>query len=142
MRLWHYKLLPYLSNKHLLGQHRECCALRGKGWGKKHSVVDYVFKHDIDMLVHYHMQVMHEMHNRGYKVDINWWHPQYRGKNVVCAVVPGYPLKATNYPEHNDEYLQECVNLIVKKNLDEDEVVKCLAFYSAYIDERNLLWEI
>jgi uncharacterized protein (TIGR02328 family) len=31
MRLWHYKLIPYLPRQQLLGQHRECCALRGKG---------------------------------------------------------------------------------------------------------------
>ena len=45
MRLWHEYLISNLPDKQLLGQHRECCALRGNGWGKKHSVVDYVFNH-------------------------------------------------------------------------------------------------
>ena len=31
MRLWHQALIPYLPRQQLLGQHRECCALRGKG---------------------------------------------------------------------------------------------------------------
>ena len=31
MRLWHQVLIPYIDNKHLYAQHRECCALRAKG---------------------------------------------------------------------------------------------------------------
>ena len=42
MRLWHEGLLFHLPRAQLLGQHRECCALRGLSWGKKHAVVDYV----------------------------------------------------------------------------------------------------
>ena len=45
MRLWHEALLPYLPRAQLLGQHRECCALRGLAWGRRHAVVDYVFTH-------------------------------------------------------------------------------------------------
>ena len=33
MRLWHEVLLPLLPRQQLLDQHRECCALRGRGWG-------------------------------------------------------------------------------------------------------------
>ena len=43
MRLWHQSLLPYLDNRRILGQHRECCALRGRGWGKKSSVINYIY---------------------------------------------------------------------------------------------------
>ena len=32
MRLWHQSLISKLPSKQLLGQHRECCALRGNGW--------------------------------------------------------------------------------------------------------------
>jgi len=45
MRLWHEKLIPILPSAQLNGQHQECCALRGNGWGKKHSTVNYVFNH-------------------------------------------------------------------------------------------------
>ncbi len=41
MRLWHEALISQLPRPQLLGQHRECCALRGNGWGKKHATVDY-----------------------------------------------------------------------------------------------------
>ena len=30
MRLWHEQMIPKLPKNQLLGQHRECCALRGK----------------------------------------------------------------------------------------------------------------
>ena len=54
MRLWHRDLLPLLDRQRLLAQHRECAALRGLGWGKKHATVDYVFTHESVLLVAYH----------------------------------------------------------------------------------------
>ena len=47
MRLWHEALISQLPRPQLLGQHRECCALRGNGWGRKHATVDYVFTHSL-----------------------------------------------------------------------------------------------
>lgn len=64
MRLWHQDLLPLLPRQQLLVQHRECCALRGKGWGKPHSVVNYVFEHPLSTLEDYHGLVMREMERR------------------------------------------------------------------------------
>ena len=61
MRLWHERLLPVLPRQQLLGQHRECCALRGLGWGKPHSVVNYVFDHPREWLCAYHMEVIRVM---------------------------------------------------------------------------------
>ena len=43
MRLWHETLISDLPRQQLLGQHRECCALRGKGWDRPHATVQYVF---------------------------------------------------------------------------------------------------
>ena len=65
MRLWHQALIPHLPRAQLLGQHRECCALRGLGWGKKHATVNYVFEHPVSMLEDYHKVVMDEMERRG-----------------------------------------------------------------------------
>ncbi|WP_255810558.1 pyrimidine dimer DNA glycosylase/endonuclease V [Treponema denticola] len=39
MRLWHQNLISRLPAQQLLGQHRECYALRGLDWRKKHPVV-------------------------------------------------------------------------------------------------------
>lgn len=133
MRLWHQALIPFLDNRRLLGQHRECCALRGKGWGKKHSVVDYVFKYDLAHLCEYHIRVMGEMIYRGYAVDANWYDRLYRGKNLqfstLLAEVGTYVCFGNEliYSEHDDKYLKECLlnlkskgaELINGKTIDE-----------------------
>lgn len=82
MRLWHEDLITKLPRQQLLGQHRECCALRGKGWGRNHSVVNYVFDHEPEKLVAYHYLVMDEMIRRGYHPDTIWYEPNYRGKEL------------------------------------------------------------
>jgi len=122
MRLWHEALIPVLSDQRLLGQHRECCALRGKGWGKKHSTVDYVFKHDYSFLYLYHMQVMMEMEvSRKFKVNHKWLDCYYRGESAPRSIQPNLhedvPLPYI-YPEHNDEYLEECKDLLRERGDD------------------------
>ena len=103
MRLWHEELIPLLPRQQLLGQHRECCAMRGNGWGKKHRVVDYVFKHSLHDLELYHAKVMQEMFNRGYKVSSEWFYRNYRGKHI--NTVPNdliLLIKEKVYLEHDE----------------------------------------
>lgn len=122
MRLWHEALLPRLDNKRLLAQHRECAALRGNGWGRKHSVVDYAFTHPRWWLVMYHFKVMKEMQNRGMKPDQAWLSHTYRGKHcpsdeyfeVDRMEVLMKSIRAV-YPEHDDAYMQECINNLSRK---------------------------
>lgn len=126
MRLWHQALIPKLPRAQLLGQHRECCALRGNGWGKKHSTVDYVFKYPYAKLVAYHYLVMDEMKRRGYAPDAVWLIPSYRGKLCAqCDVNQSYVndewfhSELQNiYPEHNDAYLQECIDNLRAKGVE------------------------
>ncbi|MEC0368403.1 TIGR02328 family protein [Paenibacillus chibensis] len=119
MRLWHEALISRLPRPQLLGQHRECCALRGNGWGKKHATVNYVFEYSPMMLVRYHGLIMKEMRDRTYQVDILWENPLYRGKS--CEPWPDAELAALNeaaaYPEHDDAYLQECLDNLAGKGL-------------------------
>jgi len=131
MRLWHQALLPKLSTKRLVRQHCECCALRGKGWGRKHATVDYVFTHSPYKLFLYHMAVINEMHRRGYSVnDKGWYRATYRGK-----VLPEWPRESLYsvyglytdtdevcgckngivYSEHNQEYLEFCIKHLAEK---------------------------
>ena len=130
MRLWHQELISKLPRQQLLGQHRECCALRGKGWGKKHSVVNYVFEYDPGVLVAYHYLIMNEMKRRGYHPDDIWENPNWRGaalgevKNWVNeeTFVRVYNLANTSgftiYPEHNDNYMCECIENLKGKGID------------------------
>ncbi|AOV07758.1 TIGR02328 family protein [Sporosarcina ureilytica] len=118
MRLWHEDLLTELPRQQLLGQHRECCALRGLGWNKKHATVNYVFDHDPYKLFQYHMKVINEMKRRGYKNDPLWENPAYRGKQcssyeVVVIEQESKPI----YPEHNECYMKECLENLAEKGI-------------------------
>ena len=125
MRLWHQDLLPLLPRQQLLGQHRECCALRGKGWGKPHSVVNYVFGHPLSTLEDYHGLVMREMERRGYEVSMLWRVRGYRGKNLSDQVLYGRvriefiaPKEGKVYQEHDENYLQECIENLRSKGIE------------------------
>lgn len=122
MRLWPLKILGQLPRQQLLGQHRECCALRGNGWGRKHSTVDYVFKHPHWWLYAYHHEVMREMQKRGYEIDIKWFNNLYRGKRLgidySLLTEPYEEIRFLRiYPEHNTKYLEECIANLAHKGI-------------------------
>ena len=119
MRLWHEDLIYKLPRQQLLGQHRECCALRGNGWGKRHSTVNYVFDYEPFLLYKYHRLIMDEMKYRGYNVSEEWLNKNYRGK--VCK--PHKELKEVKinspiYKEHDDSYYMECINNLAEKGIE------------------------
>lgn len=133
MRLWHQTLIPYLDSKRLVAQHRECCALRGRGWNRKHKTVDYIFNYSLGYLYSYHLMVMHEMTRRNFNVNCSWYNRLYRGEVLGMATiskvgihvysvptieaVPHGRLKMV-YPEHDDNYLRECLLLLKKKGTE------------------------
>ncbi|MDY7043102.1 MULTISPECIES: TIGR02328 family protein [unclassified Virgibacillus] len=124
MRLWHESLIKALPRQQLLGQHRECCALRGKGWGKKHATVNYVFHYSPYLLFLYHKRIMIEMKKREYNIDPSWEDPYYRGKNSEPHDAESfYGMDANRnidhpiYPEHNNSYLQECIDNLREKGV-------------------------
>ena len=123
MRLWHEALLPLLPRQQLLGQHRECCALRGLSWGKRHAVVDYVFTHPPEALAVYHARVMEEMRRRGYHAEPCWIDPPYRGKRaepLTCnqQLLCLYEQRVPVYDEHDDRYYRECLDNLKGKGID------------------------
>lgn len=138
MRLWHQKLIPLLDRQRLLGQHRELCALRGRGWNRKHATVDYVFTHSPNSLVAYHYLVMNEMKRRGYKPDEKWYNYDYRGATLgvekgwtnpkgvssilLSTQISGEPI----YFEHDDAYLNECLNNLKEKGVYINENISSL----------------
>ena len=119
MRLWHEALISQLPRPQLLGQHRECCALRGNGWGKKHATVDYVFTYSPYRLYAYHDLIMKEMANRGYKVSQEWFDKNYRGK--ICPSYEDLPeetLTSPIYKEHDAAYYKECLDNLREKGIE------------------------
>lgn len=142
MRLWHIDMISVLPRQQLLGQHREICALRGLGWGKKHSTVNYVFNHTWEYLYYYHMLVIKEMKHREYKPNPTWSDFYYRGKREK-KLDPNYIMKTNRkfkYPEHTADYRKECI-INLKQKLDqappgrynESEVYRFLDWSKKYI---------
>ena len=119
MRLWHEQMIPKLPKNQLLGQHRECCALRGNGWNKKHKTVDYVFLYSTYHLFCYHTLIMDEMNRRGYKVATEWRDKNYRGKIAESYDnLEKMEINTPIYKEHNEAYLQECIENLRLKGIE------------------------
>lgn len=121
LRLWAEQLISKLPNHQLLGQNRECAALRGNGWGRKHKTINYIFNYDRQQLYDYHMLIMEEMINRNMNIkNTNWLdHNYYRG--FKCNP-DDYQYKKRNYsktiyPEHNEFYIIECVENLKGKGI-------------------------
>ena len=121
MRLWHEQIIHLLPKNQLLGQHRECCALRGNGWNKKHKTVDYVFTYSPYKLFIYHSKIMDEMEKRGYRVSAEWRDKNYRGQKAESySNLEETNISSPIYKEHNDEYLLECIENLAGKGIKLD----------------------
>ena len=125
MRLWHEKMLPFLSKQHLQGLHRECCAMRGLGWERKHATVDYVFTHSPMWLADYHGVVMTLLVPKGVRLAPPWWNPCYRGlrcepwpEATILDELPDRDGDDVIYPEHNAAYWRECRENLKNKGFD------------------------
>ena len=121
MRLWHEQIIHLLPKNQLLGQHRECCALRGNGWNKKHKTVDYVFTYSPYNLFIYHSKIMDEMEKRGYRVSREWRDKNYRGQKADSySNLEEINISTPIYKEHNNEYLLECIENLAGKGIKLD----------------------
>ena len=121
MRLWHEQIIHILPKNQLLGQHRECCALRGNGWNKKHKTVDYVFTYSPYNLFIYHSKIMDEMEKRGYRVSREWRDKNYRGQKAESySNLEETNISSPIYKEHNEEYLSECIENLAGKGIKID----------------------
>jgi uncharacterized protein (TIGR02328 family) len=119
LRLWHQKLIPFLPRQQLLGQHRECAALRGNGWGRPHATVNYVFNYSPYKLFQFHMLVINEMKKRGYNPDMQWADPLFRGKKCVkYNELEQVSLKDPIYPEHDEDHLKSCLLNLKNKGIE------------------------
>lgn len=124
MGLWHEKLIPILPKYWLLGQHRECCSLRGIGWTEKNKAYDYVRQYDFERIVAYHMLILKELSNKGYVINEAWLKASYRGKQldsdytVDMHKVLKYKKLGVIYPEHTNDYLIDCVAKLKRKGVE------------------------
>ena len=109
MRLWHYKLIPYLPKEMLVSQWRECIAIK-RQWEKgtlKHRLVSYVMEHDPELFVAYTFWIRKEMANRGIKYQDKY----YKEIESMCTFgrLSIFELSEDkHYPEHDLRYLRQC----------------------------------
>lgn len=102
MRLWHYKLIPYLPKDMLVSQWRECIAIK-RQWEKgtlKHRLVSYIKNYDKNIFTYYVYQVKEELKKRNIKFQEKYY---YEIKKFCWDDIEGL-----NYLEHNNRYLTQC----------------------------------
>ena len=107
MRLWHYKLIPYLPNKMLISQWQELIAIK-RQWEKgtlKHRLVSYVMDYPKEYFMSYVADVVFELEKRG----INYKEIYLDEIINFCECkIPLIPLSLMGYPEHGNRYLRQC----------------------------------
>lgn len=98
MRLWHYKLIPYLPDSQLVAQWRELNAIYKNQ--PNHILINYVYQHGKDRLLQYSDKVCAEMRMRCFNIN-------YCNYNVYFFDVIS-PKREIPYPEHDDRYMLQC----------------------------------
>ena len=96
MRLWHYKLIPYLPNHQLVSQWRELSSIFSAQ--NKYILINYVYDYPREYLKHYAKLVLDEFNKRGYKV---------RNFDTYNKFFENVKDEEVNFPEHNYRYLRQ-----------------------------------
>jgi uncharacterized protein (TIGR02328 family) len=112
MRLWHYKLLPYLPKSQLLAQKRECDLIWkdiANDSKTNHILINYIWKYEdyLKELSVYYWLLKEEFDNRGFTFNFS---NNFITKNVFYGY--GYKPFANH---HNDRYLWQCFNNLQEK---------------------------
>lgn len=129
MKLWPERMLPFLPNKLLIDQHRNCCALRGRSWARNNKNVNYVFKYGPYILEAYHFKVLELLQlrnvyfirtwkakkHRGLKTE-SWTEEEVYGPDYIYKQRLPYPTGAF-YAEHDEAYWQECRTFLKKRKI-------------------------
>ena len=102
LRLWHYKLIPYLPKDMLVSQWRECIAIK-RQWEKgtlNHRLVSYVMNYRKGYFYNYVTLVCNELIKRRIK-----YRDVYKEE---IRIFSGGCFINKPYLEHNDRYLKQC----------------------------------
>lgn len=101
MRLWHYKIIPYLPKSQLVAQWRELNSIFSKQ--DNHILINYIYNYGKEYLYNYSSIVLDEMKKRGYQIkkwdNYNEYFKDFRGKE---------PDKSLIFKEHDKEYFYIC----------------------------------
>ena len=119
MRLWHYKMLPYIPRQQLLSQLRECVAISKSIYEKgtpNHILVNKIMDYDLsEFRVYCNMVIYEIVCNRGYKVSESTINKleNYIDFNIDSQVINNKIFK--NW--HNEMYLKICIYNLYEKYL-------------------------
>lgn len=111
MRLWHYKLLPYLPDAQIKGQWRECCLIaknieeKGK---PNHLLVNILEDYIDDEFITYCHIVRFQMRERGFNVSTK------AEKQIYFRPYTFMQYLFTDW--HNKEYLRVCMANLYEKH--------------------------
>lgn len=101
MRLWHYKIIPYLPKSQLVAQWRELNSIFSKQ--DNHILINYVYNYGKEYLYSYSSIILDEMKKRGYQIkkwdNYNEYFKDFRGKE---------PDRGLIFKEHDKEYFYIC----------------------------------
>ena len=128
MRLWHYKLIPYLDRQRLIAQYRECCAIIkniADNGTPNHILVNKVLEYPSIHFEAYTHMIIAEMKKRGYNIGVN--SNSYRKFCERLRISRFYFRDDHNcyhvennevFPYwHNDRYLKQCLFNLEEKAL-------------------------
>lgn len=100
MRLWHYKLIPYLPKQQLVGQWRELNSIYKKQ--DKHILINYIYEYTYEDLFNYSYMIILEMKHSGFKVNTEKHDNYFKDKNIK-------EIRKTAFRRHHDQqYLKIC----------------------------------
>lgn len=105
MRLWHYKLIPYLPNKQLVSQWRELNIIFKKQI--KFSLINYVYEYPKHDLLAYSILVTSEMIKRNYRINSTKNFDKYFEYTKIIDIENREKFKPFKN-HHNNRYLKQC----------------------------------
>lgn len=139
MRLWHFKLLPYLPKSQLLAQWRELNSIFKKQ--DKHILINYVYEYPRKHIGIYATLVIHEIFSRGYKIRNFENYEKYLKDDAfyIWEINDFYP-----FPQHHtDRYLLQCFYNLQEKydrgqsDFSEEDYNKLEGFIRDYLEEKK-----
>ena len=107
MRLWHYKLIPFLPNSQLVAQWRELNSIFKKQ--DKHILINYVYEYPKENLLTYSAIVLAEIKKRGFKIKSYENYRNYFIDADAKSSCDGFINLDNPFPNHHtNRYLQQC----------------------------------
>lgn len=109
MRLWHKDLIPFLPDKQLLGQWRECCAIAkniAENGTPNHILVNRIMDYPIGHFYIYGVLVYTEMKHRRFKCEFVKFAALINDSTNTPFWIPQTEDVFNDW--HNNRYLTQC----------------------------------